>query len=117
MKKILVIDDDRDMAETIETLLSGFYQVSVETDHANINAHFGEFLPDLIILDNEVGQKRALKILEELRPHTAFNTTSVVLFSGHPDISILATQVKADAWLAKPFVLNDLYTCVNKLLN
>ncbi|PTQ94918.1 response regulator receiver domain-containing protein [Mucilaginibacter yixingensis] len=117
MKKILVIDDDRDLAETVETVLSGLYDVSIETDNANIVNRCGEVMPDLIILDNWIGQQDAAGILAELRLHAAFNNTPIVLFSGHPQVSVLAASLHADAWLPKPFVLKDLYNCVNNLLN
>ena len=117
MKKILVIEDDEDIAELVNLALSDLYNVQLKTDGYNIEAEFLNGIPDLIMLDNYVGDKQSSQILQEIRNIDAAKSVPVVLFSGHSDIEKIAEEIKATTYLAKPFGLKDLYNCVDNVLN
>lgn len=115
MKKILLIDDDRDISELVKTVLSDRYQVETEHDHQGIMARMESFAPDLVLLDNRIGQKQAADIIPQLKAEGELNLVPIVLFSAHHDIAGLADEIHADAYIAKPFDLNELYTCLHRL--
>lgn len=116
MKKILLIDDDKDIAELIKIILGDKYNVESKDNPQNIAAKIVSFAPDLVLLDNTVGQKQAVEIIGDLRAADGYNTVPVVLFSAHDNIEHIATEIQADAFLSKPFNLTELYTCIDRLI-
>ncbi|EKD27018.1 MAG: Regulatory protein VanR [uncultured bacterium] len=52
MSKIYIIDDDRDIVESISIVLkNNKYEVDAQYDDRNLEANLKKFKPDLIILD------------------------------------------------------------------
>ena len=116
MKKILLIEDDEDTANILTMALASRYSLSMISDPDNLMEKMHDFLPDLIITDNFVGQKVAAEIIKEIRMENRFSNIPVILFSGHPDIYKLSVEISAAAYLSKPFALQDLYSCIEKVL-
>ncbi len=117
MKKILVIEDDQDIAEIVEMALEDRYLVKVEMENSHVLEAFDNFMPDVIMVDNQLGQRRAKDIVSEIKNITAYKTIPFVLFSGHQDIERLAQEIDASAYLSKPFALADLYSCLDDVLS
>jgi DNA-binding response OmpR family regulator len=117
VKKILVIEDDQDIAEIVEIALSDIYEVKIQTDHNKVLDAFKDFIPDLIMIDNQLGQKQAADIIGEIKMVTDYKNIPFVLFSGHEDIRRIANELEASAYLAKPFALVDLYSCIDGVLS
>lgn len=115
MKRILLIDDDRDISELVKIVLGGQYHVETTHDHTGISAKMKNFVPDLVLLDNRVGAKNAVDIMPQFKTENEQNLVPVVLFSAHHDIAGLANQIQADAYISKPFDLDELYTCLHRL--
>lgn len=116
MKKILVIEDDQDIADIVEMALSEKYNVKTQTNNHNVLVAFNGFTPDLIMIDNQLGQKNAPEIMQEIKSVTAYKNIPFVLFSGHQDIRRIASEIEANAYLPKPFALVDLYNCIDLVL-
>lgn len=116
LKKILVIEDDPDIADIMEIALGDKYDVVIKTDGYNVSTRVGDFSPDLIMLDNYIGQKQAKEIIAEIHLVNDHRSIPYVLFSGHEDITHIAKNINATAYLAKPFALDDLYKCVDGIL-
>ena len=116
MKKILIIEDDLDIAQIVEMALEDSYEVQFETDTQNILAIFDAFKPDMVMIDNQLGQKQAADVIAEIKKVSDYKTIPFVLFSGHHDIKRIAAKINAAAYLSKPFALTDLYACVEDVL-
>lgn len=117
MKKILVIEDDQDIADIVEMALADKYIVQTQTDNNLILDSFREFKPDLILVDNQIGQRYATEIVSEIKRTNDYNNVPFVLFSGHEDIRRIASEIEANAYLPKPFALVDLYKCIDVVLS
>lgn len=117
LKKILVIEDDQDIADIVEMALNDKYEVKTEMDNTRILGALDNFTPDLIMVDNYIGQKQAPEIMREIKNISAYKNIPFVLFSGHHDIQRIATEIHADAYLAKPFDLIDLHECIDGVLS
>jgi DNA-binding response OmpR family regulator len=117
VKKILVIEDDQDIADIVEMALTELYEVKTQTDNNEILSSFIAFKPDLILVDNQIGQRYATDIVSEIKAADDYNNVPFVLFSGHEDIRKIASEIKADAYLPKPFALVDLYSCIDGTLS
>lgn len=109
----MVIEDDPDIADIMDIALSDKYQVEVKTDGYDITAKIKSFSPDLIMLDNYIGQKQASDIVDEINSQVEYRTIPTVLFSGHNDIRQIAININATAYLPKPFALDELYDCID----
>jgi len=116
VKRILVIEDDQDIADIVEYALTEKYMVQTQTDNNLILNSIENFTPDLIMLDNQLGQKNAPEIVKQIKSVDAYKNIPFVLFSGHHDIKRIAKEIDADAYLAKPFSLVDLYSCIDLVL-
>ncbi|HMI63833.1 MAG TPA: response regulator, partial [Puia sp.] len=81
MKKILVIEDDEDIAEIINLALAGKYLVKASTDNKELLEILENFQPDLVMLDYYIGQKNAHEIVEEIRAGAANKNLPFILFS------------------------------------
>ena len=119
--KVLVIDDDRDVRETICNILqAGSYDVEQAKDGNQGLMAFeqGEF--DLIITDILMPRKEGIETILEIR-------------GGNPDIKIIAIsggdrtgnnaylemakKLGADGTLKKPFVAKQLLSLIDEVLN
>ena len=116
MKKILIIEDDADTADILILALAKSYRLSLINNTTHLMEKMNEFLPDLIITDNFVGQKVAAEIIKEIRSEDRFNYIPVILFSAHPDIHKLSIEIAAAAYITKPFTLQYLNSSIEKVL-
>ena len=116
LKKILVIEDDPDIADIMEIALGDKYHVEVKTDGHGVSDQIESFGPDLIMLDNYIGQRQAKEIIAEIHLVDDYRSIPYVLFSGHENITQIAKHINATAYLAKPFALDELYKCVDGIL-
>ncbi len=109
----MVIEDDPDIADIMDIALSDKYEVEIKTDGYHVNCNIKSFLPDLIMLDNYIGQRQATEIINEIKQEIAHRSIPFVLFSGHDDIRQIAKDLNATAYLPKPFALDELYDCID----
>ncbi|SEO98155.1 two-component system, cell cycle response regulator DivK [Mucilaginibacter gossypiicola] len=116
LKKILVIEDDGDIADIMGIALCDKYEVEVKRDGYEVVAQIERFAPDLILLDNYIGQRQAREIIKEIHEVDDHRTIPFVLFSGHENIIQLAENLNATSYLAKPFALDELYKCIDGIL-
>ena len=66
--RILVVDDDRDVAELVATVLAeAGHEVKTITDSRQAMAAFGEFQPDLVTLDVLMPSVDGISLCLELR--------------------------------------------------
>lgn len=107
--KILIIEDDKNLAETIkESLTACSHTVDVSPDGSD-----GLFLGksydyDAIVLDYSLPKKDGLEVCRDLR--AAGKTTPIIFVSvsGDTETKIKALKLGADDYITKPFALDEL---------
>jgi two-component system, OmpR family, response regulator VicR len=114
-KKILVVDDQQDMLYMMEKILSksGFEVVTNSTGNV-MEFLQGDFHPDLIILDINLGEKDGGEICHELKMKEATKHIPVILVSAVMDLLKISGDCGAEDYLAKPFRAPQL---INKVLS
>lgn len=116
---LLVIDDEPDILEALTFLFEdeGYrVQASEKGDSAeSLLDGNGEF-PDLIILDVLLSGKDGRLICRALKRHAATAHIPVVMISAHPNAEQSIKDVGADAFVAKPFSIDDILATVAALL-
>ena len=58
----------------------------------------------------------AVEIIKEIRDEHRFSNIPVILFSAHPDIKKLSEEIAANAYLSKPFTMEELNSCIDKVV-
>lgn len=121
MKKILVIDDDKQFRELLMQILEkkGEYQV-VTAHNGDIGMKLFRNDPfDLVITDIFMPQKMGFEVITEL--HGAFSDTKIIAISGGDfigpeDYTITAELIGADRSLNKPFSMKEMLDNVRDLI-
>src|SRR5438552_3786372 len=114
--RILVVDDDRDVAELVATVLAeAGHEVKTITDSRQAMAAFGEFQPDLVTLDVLMPSVDGISLCLELRR----NSDVPVLFlsaKDDPPDRVVGLRIGADDYLGKPFDNDELAARVEALM-
>jgi CheY-like chemotaxis protein len=111
---ILVVDDDPDILATIEHILrvEGYQVVSARNGQEAL-ALLDSVRPNLIILDLMMPVMDGWEFRTRLRDHPAA-PTPVLVVSADRDIHRKASALEADAYIAKPFDIDDFLRAVNR---
>lgn len=107
--EILIVDDDRGLVEFVSVALrrAGF-TVTRAYDAPSVNRRMQEAsLPDLILLDINLGAWNGFDLLRELRSRSQ---VPVILLTGRAseDDKITGLEVGADDYVTKPFSSREL---------
>ncbi|MGM0375116.1 MAG: response regulator transcription factor [Chloroflexota bacterium] len=105
-KTILIVDDEPEMVEFLDSFLSlKGYQTLTAPTGAGCLRIAREKKPDLILLDLTLPDMDGLSVLEKLREEGRSLDIPVVVVSGkdHPQIRHDSLQAGADSFLLKPY--------------
>ncbi len=119
-KKILIIDDSPDILEFTRRLLEHRgYNVIATDDTKDILDTIKAEHPDLVILDMFLSNISGLEICHQIKSDTTIKKTPILITTGHPlDTESEITQLaKPDAYLYKPFELEDLMAMIKKFVD
>ena len=117
IKKILLLEDDPLLAETLQELLeSEDYSVTLVLDGMAAADATYENSYDLYVFDINVPEINGLELLESLRE--AEDTTPTIFISALVDLNSIARgfEVGADDYIKKPFFPEELLIRVNAKL-
>ena len=120
MARILVIDDDEDIRETVRRVLdSRGHSVELASDGSLGIAALAQHAPDLVITDVFMPRQDGVETLLELRK--AFPRLKVIAMSGGSGngVSNLLDDMEllgADRTIPKPFTPKELIATVNAVL-
>ncbi len=117
-RRVLVGDDNEQMRRLIvELLLAEGHEVSEARDTGEVLERVSHARPDLLILDLRMPGGGGVEALRAIRSDPANGGLPVLLLSGSVDLDVdLASQVGADAQLAKPFSIGEFREIVASLL-
>ena len=119
MKRVLVADDDSDMATLIKTILEE--RLSVTVDHVPNGAlvldQISATHPDLVILDVSMPGLNGIDVFDLLRGSTSFVNVPVLFLTAAPDRAQQAfARFGVSDVMAKPFDADALVRRVDDLL-
>jgi CheY-like chemotaxis protein len=121
MEKILVIDDDVLVRDTIVRILERRgYQVLVAGDGALGVRIFRSEQPDLVITDIIMPEKEGLETIREIRgqcPHAKIIAISGGARIGNMDFLDITGKLGASEIISKPFDPSDLIALVSRCLD
>ncbi len=115
--RILVVDDDPDILDAVRFMLEdeGYIVTTTEKGEYAENLHDGNGgLPDVILLDILLSGKDGRTICRQLKSQADTKHIPIIMISAHPDARASAVTVGADAFLAKPWDIDDLIAVVRQ---
>ncbi|WP_462266787.1 response regulator [Mucilaginibacter sp.] len=117
-RKVLLIEDDKDIRDTIVYALEEEGIAVTASESARILKSLTEINPDLILLDNWLTDWKSdvngQQISKQLKSEPATAHIPVVIVSAVSNIQEVAKAALADGYLKKPFELTSLLAIVNK---
>jgi LmbE family N-acetylglucosaminyl deacetylase/CheY-like chemotaxis protein len=115
--RVVVLDDDADVASYTRTVLERRAGCEVVTLHDAVDALavITRFDPDVVVTDIEMPGMSGLELLAQLREHGV--ATKVVVLTAHAsvDYAVAALRQQADEFLTKPVASAQLVEVVQRL--
>jgi DNA-binding NtrC family response regulator len=102
--RILVIDDEADIRESLETLLEleGFTVTTAEGGIEGLK-RFDESLYDLVLLDLMMPDKGGLEVLDEIRARDKQTPVFLITAYGSIEVAVEALKAGANDYFSKPW--------------
>lgn len=119
VRKILVVDDEAVLVETIAyNLEQAGYAVVTAADGASALEAAQREKPDLIILDLMLPEMDGLEVCRQLRRESNTSTTPIMMLTakGEEIDKVVGLEVGADDYVTKPFGRRELLARVRALL-
>lgn len=118
--QVLLITNDMSIQASITNVFSSL-RIDTKISESVIEAvHFlkQNTLPDLLILDLSLQDKRAMTLLERLREKANFNNLPVLVLTEFPDPTQIreALQAGANRYLTKMFISSNFLKTVEDML-
>ncbi|MDB5232691.1 MAG: response regulator [Chitinophagaceae bacterium] len=112
-KKIIVIDDEYDIGEILQIVLEeeNFHVVCFTNALEAIR-----YAPDLFIIDHYLKGVSGSDICRQIKQNKLTNRTPIILMSVSNKLEALTAACKADAFIQKPFELEEVIRKVKELL-
>jgi len=119
MKRILIIEDDRDIIELVRyNLVNEGFQVSAASDGTAGLASLKKSPPDILLLDLMLPRLSGLEICKEIRRDSALNRLPILMLTarGEEADRVVGLEMGADDYVTKPFSPRELVARVKALL-
>ena len=115
-EKILIVDDDENIAELISLYLNKeCYETQIAADGASALEAFVEFMPNLILLDVMLPGMDGYQVCRELRQRSS---VPIIILSAKGEVfdKVLGLELGADDYMIKPFDSKELVARVKAVL-
>lgn len=117
MKRILILDDDKNILEVLEeTLQYSNYNVKLITESKNLFDIINEFDPHLLLLDFLLFDENGGEICFKLKNNPKTQYLPIILVSAYSSLDQMQDIYGCDAYISKPFdlepLLETIHTCI-----
>lgn len=120
MKKILIVDDEQDIVESLKFVL----EASDYTCYCAYNGEDGlklakEIMPDLIILDVMMPKINGYKISRLLKYDNKYKNIPILMVTARSqeEDKLIGEETGVDEYITKPFDLDEVVKKVDQYLN
>lgn len=119
-RKILIVDDEPDMAELIQgSLVDAGHEASTALSGESALQKVRDSKPDLIILDVMLPEMNGLEVCKILRRDMGFAHLPIIMVSARASATdrVIGLEFGADDYITKPFSMRELIIRVKKMLD
>jgi DNA-binding response OmpR family regulator len=116
MKKIIIVEDDPAILDSLQLVFESTYQVVV---FRSADRLMNGQVPgaDLFMIDHQLSGTTGSDLCRFLKSGAQTRNVPVILMSASPDIQKIAGVAGAEAYLEKPFSLKILRETVSRLMH
>jgi DNA-binding response OmpR family regulator len=116
---ILIADDDPNIVRALRFLMHREgHAVRTVADGESALAAIADAPPDLVLLDLMMPKGSGHEVCRTLRADRAYDKVSIVMLTakGREDDQRAGMNLGADAYITKPFAIDDVVRCVTDVL-
>lgn len=115
---LLLVDDDPSIIQVLSRILSDYSTLRFATSGADALQLSKEAVPDLILLDAQMGDMSGLQVCEALKADPALADVPVIFVSSHQEseLEVAVLQMGAVDFIRKPFDAQQVLARVNTQL-
>jgi len=117
MKKILLVDDDKDMRDILSSLISSEgYETITAGDGRKALKEISAHSPDLVLLDIRLPEMDGMKVLEEIKKID--KNLPVIMLTAYEDVKGAVQAMKSGAfdYITKPFDNEEMVLNIKRAL-
>lgn len=117
MKKVLIVDDDRDLLFSLRSILSGkgFKTLTIESGTSVVSLA-KIYHPDVILLDVRLPDVDGRSICRQLKHDAKTSMVPIIIISADSSIGTVNNCPEADGILEKPFNAVALYSKISSVI-
>ncbi len=116
MKRVLVVEDNKDIALLVEKRLSKQFNVNVAVNGEEATNMINENPYELIVLDLSLPKKSGFDVLKDMRKKSAYPPVLILSGMNAVEDKVKGLKLGADDYLAKPFDVKELIARIDALL-
>jgi len=116
-KKIMICDDDLGILEVVEMMLEiEGYTVFKESNSTNLLSEIKRVSPDLLLMDLWMPVLSGDQILKIIRSTEELKKLPVIILSASVDGREISSEAGANAFIPKPFNMDEMISDISNLL-
>lgn len=116
-KRILVLEDNPDILDIVKEVLSyEDYEVKGTQRAKDAGKEAHGFKPHLLIADYRLADGNGGEVIKDLKANQAYADLKTILFSAYSSPNFNYSVYGPDAFIAKPFDLDELVSEVKRLV-
>ena len=115
-KRVLILEDDQDTADILGFVIRQLNLDVVTSDRALFIPDIKRLSPDLIVSDHWLGTELGGDLCKALKSKASTREIPVILVSAAGNLPEIALESQANAYLSKPFDINDLVELTTSLI-
>lgn len=114
-KHVLVIDDEEDILLLIKAMLEeeGYTATLLRTVDT-LDEHLAKHPPDMLVIDMLLSGVNGRDVIKQMKSQPETRALPLLVLSAHPSAEQEAMLAGADAFLAKPFEMDEFLAMVAK---
>ncbi len=116
-KRILICDDDLDLLSICKLHLEEAGWTVFTREHCReILKILKEVKPDIILMDNWIPDAGGIVTTKAIKKTARYKNLPIIYISSNPDLAMLSNEAGADAYLSKPFTIDELKETILSLV-
>jgi len=117
-KKVMIVEDNKDLLESMDMLLSEYFEVTPAVDGEDALEKLQDVKPDIIVSDIMMPRIDGYQLLKAIRENAEWKKIPIILLTalGQDENLIQGYELGADDYLVKPIRAQVLISRINNIL-
>lgn len=116
-RRVLVVEDDLDILDSVRILLEmENYSVKATQQADKVQSLMHNFKPDVVVMDLLLSGTDGSRLCRQIRSKERVKHTPIVMMSAHPSAFPRAKKAGATDFVEKPFEISDLLNTIERNL-